>query len=86
MGILRELFEWSKSLPDWQSDAIRRLFEKETAMRCTVMYTGKFKDYGARVSMSIGLIGVLISFSLGISVGAFSGYVGGTVDKTPSEA
>jgi peptide/nickel transport system permease protein len=37
--------------------------------------------YGARVSMSIGLIGVLISFSLGISVGAFSGYVGGTVDN-----
>ncbi len=37
--------------------------------------------YGARVSMSIGLIGVLISFSLGISVGALSGYVGGTVDN-----
>jgi len=37
--------------------------------------------YGARVSMSIGLVGVLISFSLGISVGALSGYVGGTVDN-----
>ena len=29
--------------------------------------------YGARVSMCIGLVGVLISFSLGITVGAFSG-------------
>jgi peptide/nickel transport system permease protein len=37
--------------------------------------------YGARVSMFIGLVGVLISFSLGISVGAFSGLVGGTTDN-----
>ena len=33
--------------------------------------------YGSRVSMCVGLIGVLISFSLGITVGALSGYVGG---------
>ena len=37
--------------------------------------------YGARVSMCIGLVGVLISFSLGITVGAFSGYVGGRIDN-----
>ncbi|MBV8775269.1 MAG: ABC transporter permease [Deltaproteobacteria bacterium] len=37
--------------------------------------------YGARVSMCIGIVGVLISFSLGITVGAFSGYVGGIVDN-----
>jgi peptide/nickel transport system permease protein len=37
--------------------------------------------YGARVSMCIGVVGVLISFSIGITVGAFSGYVGGTVDN-----
>jgi peptide/nickel transport system permease protein len=37
--------------------------------------------YGARVSMCIGVVGVLISFSLGISVGAFSGYVGGAIDN-----
>ena len=36
--------------------------------------------YGARVSMCVGLIGVLISFSLGITVGALSGYIGGMVD------
>ena len=36
--------------------------------------------YGSRVSMCVGLIGVLITFSLGITVGALSGYVGGTVD------
>src|SRR5580658_2961470 len=37
--------------------------------------------YGARVSMLVGLIGVAISFSLGITVGALSGYVGGLVDN-----
>jgi peptide/nickel transport system permease protein len=37
--------------------------------------------YGSRVSMCVGLIGVAISFSLGITVGALSGYVGGIVDN-----
>jgi peptide/nickel transport system permease protein len=37
--------------------------------------------YGARISMSVGLVGVLIVFSLGITVGAISGYVGGTTDN-----
>ena len=37
--------------------------------------------YGARVSMCVGLIGVVISFSLGITVGALSGYMGGLVDN-----
>ncbi len=37
--------------------------------------------YGARVSMTVGLVGVLISFSLGITIGAFSGYVGGLPDN-----
>jgi peptide/nickel transport system permease protein len=37
--------------------------------------------YGARVSMCVGLIGVLISFSLGLTVGALSGYVGGLTDN-----
>src|SRR5271154_6694450 len=36
--------------------------------------------YGSRVRMCVGLIGVLITFSLGITIGALSGYVGGTVD------
>jgi peptide/nickel transport system permease protein len=37
--------------------------------------------YGARVSMFVGLVGVAISFSLGISIGAMSGYVGGLIDN-----
>jgi peptide/nickel transport system permease protein len=35
---------------------------------------------GATVSLSIGLIGVLISFSLGAIIGGFSGYYGGAFD------
>lgn len=36
--------------------------------------------YGARVSLSIGLIGVAVSFILGLFIGGVSGYFGGKVD------
>ena len=36
--------------------------------------------YGARISLSIGLIGVIISLILGIIIGGISGYYGGRVD------
>ena len=36
--------------------------------------------YGTRVSSSIGLIGVFLSFVLGVLIGGFSGYFGGIVD------
>lgn len=36
--------------------------------------------YGARISLSIGLIGVAISFTLGMIIGGISGYFGGWKD------
>jgi peptide/nickel transport system permease protein len=36
--------------------------------------------YGARISLSIGLVGVLISLGLGILIGGISGYFGGVTD------
>jgi len=36
--------------------------------------------YAARISLSIGLVGVAIGFMLGITLGGISGYYGGTVD------
>ncbi|MEO1017501.1 MAG: ABC transporter permease [Pseudomonadota bacterium] len=36
--------------------------------------------YGTRISMSIGLVGVIISLALGILLGGLSGYYGGAVD------
>lgn len=37
--------------------------------------------YGARISLTIGLFGVAVSFILGISIGGAAGYLGGRVDS-----
>ena len=37
--------------------------------------------YGMRISMTIGLVGVLLSFFLGITLGSLAGYYGGWVDS-----
>lgn len=37
--------------------------------------------YGARISLTIGLIGVTLSFFLGLSIGAVSGFYGGWIDN-----
>jgi peptide/nickel transport system permease protein len=37
--------------------------------------------HGSRISLSVGLVGVLISFTLGLLVGGISGYFGGRVDE-----
>lgn len=36
--------------------------------------------YGTRISMSIGLVGVVISLALGVFLGGISGYYGGRID------
>lgn len=38
--------------------------------------------YGTRISLSIGLVGVALSFVLGILLGGMSGFYGGMVDNT----
>jgi len=37
--------------------------------------------YGGRVSLTVGLVGVAISFAIGIAVGSVAGYLGGRVDE-----
>ena len=37
--------------------------------------------YGARISLSIGIVGVLLSFSIGAIIGGISGYFGGRIDN-----
>ncbi|MCK4624232.1 MAG: ABC transporter permease, partial [Phycisphaerae bacterium] len=37
--------------------------------------------YGARISLSIGLLAIVITFFLGVTIGGISGYVGGTTDN-----
>ena len=42
--------------------------------------------YGARLSMTIGLIGVTVSFVIGMILGGFAGYFGGWVDAAVQRA
>jgi peptide/nickel transport system permease protein len=37
--------------------------------------------YGGRISLTVGIVGVAISFAIGITVGAVAGYVGGRFDN-----
>lgn len=37
--------------------------------------------YGARISLTVGLIGIFISFSLGLTIGGIAGYYGGRIDN-----
>ncbi|MCI5209109.1 MAG: ABC transporter permease [Candidatus Electrothrix sp. ATG2] len=36
--------------------------------------------YGARISLTIGLVGVVLTFILGVTLGGIAGYIGGWVD------
>lgn len=36
--------------------------------------------YGSRISLTVGLLGVAISFAIGLTVGSVAGYVGGRLD------
>jgi peptide/nickel transport system permease protein len=37
--------------------------------------------HGSRISLSIGLVGVFLTFLIGVTLGGMSGYFGGTVDE-----
>ena len=42
--------------------------------------------YGTRISLTVGLIGIVLSFILGISIGGAAGYFGGWVDNLAQRA
>jgi peptide/nickel transport system permease protein len=42
--------------------------------------------YGARISLTIGLIGVALSFAIGITLGGLAGYYGGWIDNVVQRA
>lgn len=37
--------------------------------------------YGSRISLSVGLVSIAVTFLLGVTIGGISGYVGGSVDN-----
>jgi len=42
--------------------------------------------YGARISLSVGVLGIVLTFVLGLTIGGISGYVGGAVDTVIQRA
>ncbi len=42
--------------------------------------------YGGRISLTVGILGVAISFAIGLAVGAVAGYVGGRFDNVVMRA
>ena len=38
--------------------------------------------YGARISLTIGLLGILLSFTLGLTLGGLAGFYGGWIDSS----
>lgn len=38
--------------------------------------------YGARISLSVGLVSIAVTFLLGVTIGGLSGYFGGAIDLT----
>jgi peptide/nickel transport system permease protein len=42
--------------------------------------------YGARISLTIGLIGIVLSFAIGITLGGLAGYYGGWIDSVVQRA
>lgn len=42
--------------------------------------------YGTRISLTVGLVGIVLSFILGISIGGAAGYFGGWVDNISQRA
>jgi peptide/nickel transport system permease protein len=37
--------------------------------------------YGARISLSVGVVAIVVTFALGVTIGGISGYLGGVVDN-----
>lgn len=65
----------------------RHLFGVDKGQTCFLLGTGKLGQdglsrllYGGRISLLLGLMGVTLSFVLGLSLGGISGYYGGRID------
>jgi len=75
---------WSLWETDWHLFGLDVLHEKQGIMVFGADRLGRdvFSRviYGARISLSIGLIGVFMSLTFGIVIGGISGFYGGAID------
>jgi len=72
----------------WLIPSDIHLFGTEAPGHIFLLGTDKFgRDvftrllFGARISLSVGLVGILVSFSMGALIGGIAGYYGGVVDN-----
>jgi peptide/nickel transport system permease protein len=73
------LFEWDVHLVGTAEPEVAPLFILGTDSIGRDVLTRIF--YGSRISLTIGLVGVAISFFLGLILGGLSGYFGGVIDE-----
>jgi len=73
---LWDLFEWDVHLLGVKGEGVAFLLGTDRLGRDVLSRI----VYGTRISLSIGLIGLFLSFILGILIGGLSGYFGGFVD------
>ncbi|MCK5740221.1 ABC transporter permease [bacterium] len=70
------LFEWDRHLVGVEEGGVFFPFGTDRFGRC--IYSRLL--YGTRISMTIGLVGVILSLTLGMLLGGISGYYGGWID------
>jgi len=70
------LFEWDRHLIGVEDGGVFFPFGTDRFGRC--IYSRLL--YGTRISMTIGLVGVILSLTLGMLLGGISGYYGGWID------
>jgi len=77
------LSDWDHEIPDWEHYSTPPSLETGHAFGTDALGRDLFVRtmIGGRISLLVGLIATLVSLVIGVSWGAFAGYVGGRVDN-----
>ena len=80
-GVRRQAFErWNAQAPDAQAKSVEPSFFLLGADKYGRDLFSRIV-YGARISLSVGILGIVITFFLGLTIGGISGYLGGVIDN-----
>jgi len=77
------LSEWDHEIPDWDNYSTAPSIEKGHLFGTDALGRDLFVRtmIGGRISLLVGLVATLVSLIIGVTWGAFAGYVGGRVDN-----